>query len=201
MFAGIIETQVAVLELKERAQILEVKLEKPKYFNDLSIGDSISVNGVCLTIERVTERDMTFALAAETLQVTQWSMKNLMGQSLNVERSLPFGERIHGHLVSGHVDGLGRVVDRQQRGEGLELVIAFDTSLVPVLWKKGGVTVNGVALTLNEVADGKFQVCLVPETLKRTNLGALKVGDTVNLEADMLARGLVHWLEQRELQS
>jgi len=198
MFSGIVEAQVPLKRLKERAQILELRLERPRNFNDLKAGDSIAVNGVCLTVEDLTTDEIAFAVAAETLQVTGWSMEKLGKQSFNLERSISLGDRIHGHLVAGHVDGIGRVVDKVTRGESTELLIAFDEAMRPFLWRKGSVAVNGVSLTINEVEGGKFRICLIPETLRRTNLGALLAGDTVNLEADMMARGLVNWLRHEE---
>ena len=194
MFSGIIEASVAVKNTELSDQLIRMTLEKPSFFNDLSVGDSIACNGVCLTVERFDEQEMVFALAAETLQITGWRADQLATMQWNVERSLAFGSRMHGHLVTGHVDQQARVSAANYEGDSLvvELEIAKKS---PYLWRKGSVTINGVSLTLNEVelkdsGEQRFSVCLIPETLERTNLKSLQVGDSVNIEFDYMAKGI-----------
>ncbi|MGE0762463.1 MAG: riboflavin synthase [Bdellovibrionales bacterium] len=197
MFSGIVENQAVVLDRIERAGVLAVTLERPENFTDLKIGDSVAVNGVCLTIESLTAQTMSFALGAETLQVTGWTAANLDKQKMNIERSLRFGDRVHGHLVSGHVDAMGKILATEKVGENLKLKILFPEKLKTMIWHKGSVAVNGVSLTINQVERGQLSVGLIPETLKRTNLGELQTGDSVTLEADMMARGLTRWLDEK----
>ena len=192
MFSGIVESVQAITAVESHSHMVRIKVTKPSEFNDLKIGDSISTNGVCLTLEAQTAADMVFALAAETLHVLRIDPKHLLGQKVNLERSLRFGDRIHGHLVTGHVDSLATVVKAAGTAESWFLDVKVASHLEALIWKKGSITLHGVSLTVNEVKDGVVSVCLIPETLKRTNLGMLKVGDTVNVEPDYFAKALVH---------
>ena len=178
--------------------VLQIHVARPAGFDDIGLGDSIAINGCCLTVEAFDEREMTFALGPETLKITGWSPDNLMGRDLNLERSLRLNDRIHGHLVTGHVDGVAEVLRAERSGETLELKISLPAKHKPFIWSKGSVAINGVSLTINAVDDEGFSLWLIPETLKRTNLGELKRGSSVNLELDNMARGLVRWAELRE---
>lgn len=193
MFSGIVETTARVLHAESHSGVVRISVEKPNTFNDLSIGDSVSVDGVCLTVETFNDRQMTFALGSETLQVTGWIAASLPGRVVNLERSLRLGDRVHGHLVTGHVDTRAQVLDARAEGEGLFVRIAVPESLAAYIWPKGSVTVNGASLTINDVKLDSFTVGLIPETLKRTNLKTLNPGVVVNLEVDNMARGLVRW--------
>lgn len=203
MFSGIVEVTSRVKNAQSCEGMIQLTLEKPNIFNDLSVGDSVAVNGVCLTVENFDDETMEFAVAAETLQVTGWSAQTLLSSQMNLERSLKLGDRIHGHMVAGHVDAMGRVLDIVNIGQSLQLSIEFPKSLQPMVWKKGSVAINGVSLTINSVEHSSesptLTVCLVPETLRRTNLGDLQTGSLVTLEADMWARGFVHWLKINEV--
>lgn len=200
MFAGIVETKSHVTSCDERPGVLTIAIARPRDFEDLSIGDSIAVDGVCLTLERFTLPALYFALGPETLRVTGWQPSSVLGRVVNLERSLKLNDRIHGHLVTGHVDGRGKILARTDRGETVQLKIGFPPDLRSFIWTKGSIAVNGVSLTLNEVGPDYFEVGLIPETLKRTNLNELKEGDGVNLEIDNMARGLVHFAKiEKEL--
>lgn len=192
VFSGIIETTSRILTAEKHAGVVRILIKKPIDYNDLSVGDSVAVNGVCLTVESFDSHAMQFALGEETLKVTGWTVSEVKGQVVNLERSLRLGDRIHGHIVTGHVDARARILETKMMGEGLWLRVEIPESLRPLIWPKGSVTVNGVSLTVNEVGGGAFTVGLIPETLKRTNLGALQVSQWINLEADNMARGLVH---------
>lgn len=199
MFSGIIETTARLKAWAERDGVAQISLERPSHFNDLHIGDSVAVDGVCLTVEKFTDEQMFFALGPETLRVTEWHPDRVIERAMNVERSLRFGDRIHGHLVTGHVDALGRIVGIERSGESTTLRIALPNHLKDFVWAKGSVAVNGVSLTINRVEGAEFWVGLIPETLKRTNLGRLQIGDPVNLEIDNMARGLVHLVRQAKM--
>jgi riboflavin synthase len=166
-------------------------VEKPADFQDLQLGDSIACNGVCLTLEAHDGKTMTFSLGPETLKITQWTPK--AGDLLNLERSLRLGDRIHGHFVNGHVDEIGKILDVQHEKETTTVTIEAPKIFTPYLWRKGSVALHGVSLTINDVDGQTFKVGLIPETLKRTSLKNLKAGDTVNLEADAMARAWFHW--------
>ena len=204
MFSGIIETTAKVRAASDEAGMLRVQVERPAAFSDLSVGDSIACNGVCLTAETLSESQMSFAIGLETQAVTGWSKTSVLQQSWNLERSLRFGDRVHGHLVTGHVDGLVEVVEIRKEPEWQWMQLRAPVALVNFIWFKGSVALNGVSLTVNSVQHNLFTVGLIPETLKRTNLGQVAVGQSLHLEVDNMARGLVHNLrlsgeDKREL--
>ena len=190
MFSGIVEAVMPIVRSEELANAYRIQIEKPKDFDDLKLGDSIACDGVCLTVEAFDDQQMTFALAAETIQVLQWNPTSWLGKKVNLERSLRFGDRIHGHLVTGHVDSLAKVTKAQLDGESFFLDVQVAPTILPFVWKKGSVTLNGVSLTVNDIQKSVVSVCLIPETLKRTNLGDLKVSGTVNVEPDYMARAI-----------
>lgn len=221
MFSGIIEANEKVLSYTPQNQTALLEIKKPKNFNDLKAGDSISVNGVCLTIEQFDEEKILFCVGPETLKVTGWS-EDLVGVALNLERSLKYGDRVHGHFVQGHVDAVGKVDVSEPDGDAWRLVVKVPISLINYVWNKASLSINGVSLTVSEVVkissgndtkndteDGRYgalaRVMLIPETLRRTNLSDLKKGDFVNLEADMMAKSVASMSEkvfqQRSLQS
>lgn len=191
MFSGIIEAVSKIQSSQELVNAYRIQVDKPSDFNDLHLGDSVAVDGVCLTVEAFDEKQMTFALAAETIRVLNWNPQSWLGKPLNLERSLRFGDRIHGHLVIGHVDSLAEVLRAELQGESFFLDVKMASSVLPYVWKKGSITINGVSLTVNDLKGSVVEVCLIPETLKRTNLGALVVGQFVNIEPDYMARAVV----------
>lgn len=191
MFSGIVEACASIILAEKSSQLVKITLEKPSEWDDLKTGDSVAVNGICLTVEAFNEGYMAFALAPETLKVTGWSPRD--EEVVNLERSLRMGDRIHGHIVNGHVDDIGSVLEVIDSKDTRNIKIQISASFSPFVWRKGSVAVNGVSLTINNVEAQTFEVCLIPETLKRTNLGRLKQGDTVNLEADAMARAWFHW--------
>lgn len=191
MFSGIVEAVSEIKSSQELSNAYRIQIVKPVEFDDLRLGDSIACDGVCLTVEAFDEHSITFALAAETLRVLQWSPSAWIGKKINLERSLRFGDRIHGHLVTGHVDSLGQVVRADLQGESFFLDVKVASTVLPFVWNKGSITINGVSLTVNQVLNSVVEVCLIPETLKRTNLGSLKPGSLVNIEPDYMARALV----------
>jgi riboflavin synthase len=191
MFSGIVEAVSEIKSSQELVNAYRIQVAKPSEFNDLHLGDSIAVDGVCLTVEAFDENQITFALAAESLRVLHWSPTSWIGKSVNLERSLRFGDRIHGHLVTGHVDSLAEVLRAELAGESFFLSVKVASSILPYIWKKGSITINGVSLTVNEIKNSVVEVCLIPETLKRTNLGNLIPGKFVTIEPDYMARAVV----------
>jgi riboflavin synthase len=194
LFSGIVETQGRILAVSRDRELIRIDVERPNEFTDLNIGDSICSSGVCLTIEAHDEQKMTFALGAETLKITGWNEHSLQNATLNLERSLKMGDRIHGHLVSGHVDATGIVKKVEDLGGSTQIDIEAPPEVLALVWKKGSWAVNGVSLTVNDVVSNTVSVCLIPETLARTNLSRLRAGDVVNLEVDPMARGMVQFM-------
>lgn len=227
MFSGIVEAVAPILKTQALSGLVRIQVAKPIFFDDLKIGDSIAVNGICLTVEAIIAKAdfknysiefdenkktipnnfnllefdgaIQFALATETLKVLKWSPDlDLASKPVNLERSLRFGDRIHGHLVSGHVEDLGEVVETNFSGESLILRVCLPPSVLPFVWKKGSITLNGVSLTINQLEQNKIEVCLIPETQKRTNLALLKKNDFINIEPDWMARALLREREYHE---
>lgn len=196
MFSGIIEATQIIKNTKSSNQVIQIEIDRPVFFQDLKVGDSIAINGVCLTLESFTSESLFFTLGFESLSLLKWKEDDLKNKSVNLERSLLFGDRIHGHLVSGHVDALAKTLDRIVQGDCLIFWFEIPQNLKPFIWTKGSVAVQGVSLTVNQVLENSFSVCLIPETLKKTNLNQIQVNDLVNLEADYLIKGLSQSLKK-----
>lgn len=153
--------------------------------SDVALGDSIAVNGCCLTVVARDETGFEMDVSRETLDCTAGFAA---GARLNLEKALRASDRLGGHLVTGHVDGVGTVLRAEPAGGNRVLHFGMPASLSRYVARKGSMTVNGVSLTVNSVADGTFAVNLIPHTLGATNLGGLRAGDPVNLEVDLIAR-------------
>jgi riboflavin synthase len=190
MFSGIIESVGVIQKVQEFNHLVRIWVERPKTFNDLTIGDSVAVDGVCLTVEDFTDQQIQFALGFETLSLLKLTPPQLQQKIVNLERSLRFGDRMHGHMVSGHVEGQGTVTSKTWQGDSLVYRVRVPEELRPALWKKGSVAMHGVSLTVNDVGPDDFEVCLIPETLKQTNLKELNLGALVNIETDYMAKAL-----------
>lgn len=200
MFSGLIEACRPIQKVQEFNDLIRIWIQRPAEFDDIKIGDSIAVNGICLTVESFDNESIQFALGHETLQVLKIDSKKLLNQKVNLERSLRFGDRMHGHLVSGHVEALGTLSKKSRQGDCLVLRISVPALLRAGFWKKGSAAIHGVSLTVNEVYENEIEVCLIPETLKKTNLEFLEEGALVNLETDYLAKALFerwkHWQKE-----
>lgn len=206
MFTGIIEATSRIVKTNSGSNLVRIEIERPTHFSEIKLGDSIAVNGVCLTIEGITINTIQFALAAETIKVLNIDLSRQPldwgDQVLNLERSLVFGGRVDGHFVTGHVDTRIRVVELMIEGESWILKLDLPESLKPYVWPKGSCALNGVSLTINEVGPRHFSVCLIPETIKRTNFVNVKAGDWINFEIDTMARGIVHnlnWMQAKDI--
>ncbi len=154
--------------------------------NDVNLGDSIAVDGVCLTVKYLTNGLIHFDVSEETLRCTQGL--NRVGKAINLEKALRLADRLGGHLVSGHIDAIGIVTECAPAGESVILDIEVPSTITRFLTHKGSIAVDGVSLTINQMTDNTFSVNLIPHTLMVTTLGQLQLGSQVNLETDMLAR-------------
>lgn len=154
--------------------------------SDVKIGDSIAVNGACLTVTALTKNEFTVEVSRETLDCTQGLDRQ--GERVNLEKALRLSDRLGGHLVSGHVDGVGDVIKFEPIGISWSLVIKPPTLLLKYITRKGSIAVNGVSLTINSTTKNRFGINLIPHTLTTTALSHLKPGTKVNLEIDILAR-------------
>lgn len=197
MFTGIVEELgqiTAVTSLPDDA--LRLTIRGPVVTADAEHGDSIAVNGVCLTVVDVTDGSFTADVMRETLNRS--SLRGAAeGVSVNLERAVRVDARLGGHIVQGHVDGTGEVVSRTPSDNWEVVRFSLPSSLARYVVEKGSITVDGVSLTVTDVSDGSFGVSLIPTTLAATTLGSRQIGDTVNLEVDVLAKYVERLLDAR----
>jgi riboflavin synthase len=187
MFTGIVEELGEVVDVERLADAARLRVRGARVTADARHGDSIAVDGVCLTVVDVANGAFTADVMLETL--TRSSLGALAaGSAVNLERPLSLSDRLGGHLVQGHVDGVGRIRARAP-GEGWDVVtVTLPADLTRYVVEKGSITVDGVSLTVSAVGDDEFSVSLIPTTLQLTTLGRKQVGDLVNLEVDIVAK-------------
>lgn len=186
MFTGLVEDLGRVSAVHDEPPGKRLVIAS-RLADGLTVGDSVAINGVCLTIVAVGTAECAFQAGPETLARTNLGALK-PGEVVNVERSLRLGDQLGGHLVQGHVDAVGRILERTHDGEWETVWFSYPPDLGPQLAPKGSVAVDGVSLTVVEVRPGRFSVALIPHTLERTTLGRRAVGDVVNLETDVLAK-------------
>ena len=187
MFTGLVEAKVPLVESLFEGAGKRMGFDLGPICDGVRIGDSISLNGCCLTVVAIDGTKCWFELGAETLSRTSLG-KLKTSQSANCERSLKVGDRMGGHFVTGHIDGLGILERRRDEGEWSYFFFQAPLNLLRQMASKGSITVDGVSLTLVDANDQFFSVALIPHLLGNTTLGNLKVGDEVNLETDILAK-------------
>jgi riboflavin synthase len=187
MFSGIIADVGHIVESSDREGGLRLVIAANTLdLRDVHRGDSIAVNGVCLTVVAHTVDSFVVDVSRETLNCTEGL--DAIGVPVNLEKALRLADRLGGHLVSGHVDGVGEVVEFADLGESCRMDVNAPQALAKYIAVKGSITINGVSLTINQVNGSKFSVNLIPHTLQMTNLKGLRAGSRVNLEVDMIAR-------------
>lgn len=185
MFTGLVEATGRVLSLTEKGEQAELVLEIP-FADELSLGDSVAVNGCCLTVAKLG-KGVSFDLLGQTLRVT--SLGELSeGKSVNLERALAVGARLGGHFVQGHVDDIGKLLDLSPDGQDYRLEVSLPTEIHALCLDKGSICIDGISLTIAELKDESAVFWITPHTFKETHLFAAKVGQTINLEADLLAK-------------
>jgi riboflavin synthase len=194
MFTGIIECTVKVAAATDGPMFRRLVLATD--WTDVKLGDSVAVNGCCLTVAEITPAGLGFDVIKETLEKT--NLGTLQGgDSVNVERSLRAGDRIDGHFVQGHVDGTGVLASQVNSESEVRLTIHAPDHLAKFLAPKGSISVDGVSLTIASVKGNVFDVALIPTTLRLTTIGSREIGWRFNLEADILSKTIVNYLEQR----
>jgi riboflavin synthase len=197
VFTGIVEEVGRVESAARQGAVLRVRIGAAAALDGLPLGGSIAVNGCCLTAVQVDGAGFECELTAETLARTAFEERLRPGASVNLERPMRADGRFDGHLVQGHVDGLGRVRHLRRTGEAAELAVEPPAELERYLVRKGSVAVDGISLTVAGLEPGVFTVAVIPYTLERTNLGVARPGDRVNLEADVIAKYVERLLRPR----
>ncbi|HEM55855.1 MAG: riboflavin synthase [Thermodesulfobacterium geofontis] len=193
MFTGLVEGIGKIISLKPYGGGLIAEISASFSLKELAIGDSIAVDGVCLTVTEIKGSTFKTHISPETLNKTTFRYKN-SGDFVNLERALRLGDRLGGHLVSGHVDGIGKIVSIIPIEDFWKLVIEIPSEFTPYLIKKGSIAIDGVSLTINDFRDNFLEFMLVPHTLKVTTLCLRKPGDFVNIEIDMIAKMVYKWI-------
>ena len=198
MFTGIIQSKGSIKEIFSSSDGARLKINANALdLSDSKVGDSIAIDGVCLTVTELTESSFTADISNETLTCTTFSALK-QGKNVNLERSLRVNQGIDGHLVSGHIDGIGAVNSIEKDGDSVRIKIEVQGDIIKYIAKKGSICINGVSLTVNSVENNFFDVNIVPHTLSATTLGDLSLQSNVNIEIDQIARYVERLLSQNE---
>ena len=191
MFTGLVEEKGTIVSVSKSdaadGETSDLRIQAKICAEDAKIGDSICVNGCCLTVVAIDGVELTFQAGAETLGKTNLGLLEI-GDFVNLERSLAVGQRMGGHYVTGHVDSVGTVVERTDDGQWATFWFEVGSNLTSQMANKGSIAVDGISLTLVEVKKDRFSVALIPHTLDVTTLGERCVGDSINIETDILAK-------------
>jgi len=199
MFSGIIADVGSIRQATDRDGGLRLVIATSALdLSDVQAGDSIAVNGICLTVIEHTVDSFTVDVSRETLNCTEGL--DAIGAPVNLEKALRLADRLGGHLVSGHVDGVGEVIEFSNLGESWKLEVRAPQALAKYIAIKGSITINGISLTINRVSASEFSVNLIPHTLVMTNLKNLRAGSRVNLEVDLIARYVERMMQARKEQ-
>ncbi len=200
MFTGIIEDIGIVEQLNKSNEFLKLKISSIKINKNVYIGDSISVNGVCLTVDDIeSEEDKKvfgFSVVHETLLKT--NLDNLeIGSSVNLERAVKFSDRLNGHLVQGHIEDVGTIIQKKHLNNQVDFLIKLDSELMKYCIVKGSIAIDGISLTIADQIDNSIKVAIIPHTLENTNLKSKTVDDTVNIETDIIAKYIENLIERK----
>ena len=196
MFTGIIEELGKVTGIEQKPDAIRLTVEGPLVTSDVSRGDSISVNGACLTAVEIENGSFTADVMHETLRLTALGSL-VVGSPVNLERAMNASTRFGGHMVLGHVDGVGEIVSRKPSENWEWVTIRIPSSLMKYVVLKGSITIDGISLTVNEVTSDTVSFSLIPETLRLTTLGGKRAGDLVNVEVDIMAKHIEKLMESR----
>jgi len=195
VFTGIVETIGTVVAVEARGDVVQLEIDAGPVVEGVSIGDSVAVDGTCLTVTAIDGAHLRFDAIQETLDRT--SLGSLeQGSRVNLERAMRADGRLDGHIVQGHVDGTGTVEAFERRGDDVRFVVSCGPEVFEFLVEKGSVTIDGVSLTVVAVRESGFDVALIPHTLEVTTLGEKQTGDQLNLEADVLGKYVKRYLDR-----
>jgi riboflavin synthase len=196
MFTGIIEEIGSISSIKKMGQSIIIEIEAKKILEDVHLGDSISVNGVCLTVTKYSAKQFTVDVMPETFKAT--SLRSLKrGSKVNLERAMAAGGRFGGHFVSGHADGTGVIISKKPLENAVYYEIEVNSDLLPYIIYKGSIAVDGTSLTVFGVTENSFTISLIPHSLSESIIGLKSTGEIVNIECDMLGKYVEHFLTRR----
>lgn len=187
MFTGIIEEIGKVKSIERHANSIRLTVSAKKIMSDIHLGDSISTNGICLTVTTFTNDSFTVDVMPETMMTTNF--KNLkVNDEVNLERALSVSGRLGGHIVSGHIDGIGTIIKKYNDDKAIRMSFATSPSILELIVKKGSIAIDGISLTVTDVDTTSFSVSIIEHTQGETTLTSKKIGDTVNLENDVIGK-------------
>lgn len=200
MFTGIVDQKATVKKIEEASEGKRITVERPESYEELERGESISVSGVCLTVEAFKDDSMSFFLAEETLEES-WFSNLVEGDKVNLERSLRPQDRMGGHIVQGHVEASVEIIEVEKvedDSEGWNMKFSLPEELYDLVVYKGFIAVEGVSLTVTEVKEDSFSVMIIPETWEVTNLSEKNEGDRVNIETDMMGKYVQKMMDNKK---
>lgn len=200
MFTGLIEGMGAVERVTPRGPDAVLAISPPWPADELVMGESIAVNGACLTVTEISGRGFSVDVSAESLDRTTLGRLRV-GSRVNLERALRFGDRLGGHLVTGHVDCVGRLEALRPLGASTVLELSLPAEHLALVVEKGSVAIDGISLTVNQVTAAGFRVNIIPHTLAATTLSLVKVGDSVNIETDLIGKYIARLINRDEAPS
>ncbi|MFA9455610.1 riboflavin synthase [Halalkalibacter sp. AB-rgal2] len=196
MFTGIIEEVGTIKDVRQSGDEMVMAIQAKTVLQDVQLGDSISVNGVCLTVTQFTDQSFEVDVMPETVRAT--SLRGMTnGSKVNLERAMSANGRFGGHFVSGHVDGTGTILSKKQDHNAVYYRIGVSENLRRYMIEKGSVTVDGTSLTIFAVDEGSFTISIIPHTLDETTIGRKNVGNIVNIECDMVGKYIEHFISKR----
>ena len=198
MFTGIIQSTGEIVSIESRGDALTMRLKSPGFFKNCKLGDSVANDGVCLSIESCTDDEATFCLMHQTVENTGFKQA-AVGKLVNLELPCRADSFMGGHFVMGHVDSTTEVLRVTPRETGVEVDLALPADLRRYVIRRGSITLNGISLTVAEKGVDYLRVCIIPETLARTNLRNWVPGTVVNVEVDMLGKYIENYLKERDL--
>ena len=187
MFTGIVEELGEIESVKQNTNGLDFCVKAKKIFDDLKTGDSVAINGCCQTVTQIVEDKFYFQAVSETVKLTNLKFLK-QGSKINLERAVTLNSRLGGHLVSGHIEGIGKIVAIIPQGNATVFEISAPENIMKYLIYKGSVAINGVSLTICDLAEESVKVAVIPHTISNTTFQFAKIGDEVNLESDILAK-------------
>lgn len=199
MFTGIVAASCEVLSTEQGEEVRSIVVDLSGYDDDLEIGASVAIDGVCMTVVSSIDGNVQFEAIPETLERTTMGLLK-QGSRVNIERSLRMGDELGGHILSGHIMSTARILQRNQKGEGIDLLIEHQADTKPYILEKGYVAVDGMSLTVGEVQSEGFYLHIIPETLRITTIGAKTEGDLVNIEVDSRTQAVVDTIRSMEVE-
>jgi len=198
MFTGIVAASCEIVSTDQGEEVRSIVVDLSGYDDDLEIGASVAIDGVCMTVVSSIDGHVRFEAIPETLERTTIGLLK-QGSQVNIERSLRMGDELGGHILSGHVMTTARILQRNQKGEGIDLLIEHQVETKPYILEKGYVAIDGMSLTVGEVEGEGFNLHIIPETLRITTIGAKAEGDLVNIEVDSRTQAVVDTIRSMEV--